>query len=188
MEVCCAWFGVRPRTRYPYLDISEAEVVRRDDNYSGEVTIMGHELSEWNLEALRKNIRYIIVVGERKGNPSLLRIYSVGYPIEYRRVLKHIASIVLSGVRLSRESPSSTRVFNPETIFLDINECISDQCLLFADMMYKIFNRVLHEKPDVEVKLCDLDTCFKIEFRNRIGRQCGPVIKVTKVVVYEGMD
>ena len=37
MEVRCAWFGVRPRTRYPYLDISEAEVVRRDDNYSGEV-------------------------------------------------------------------------------------------------------------------------------------------------------
>ena len=145
-------------------------------------------LLELGLEALRKNIRYIIVVGERKGNPSLLRIYSVGYSIEYRRVLKHIASIVLSGVRLSRESPSSTRVFNPETIFLDINECISDQCLLFADMMYKIFNRVLHEKPDVEVKLCDLDTCFKIEFRNRIGRQCGPVIKVTKVVVYEGMD
>ncbi len=26
------------------------------DNYSGEVTVMGHELSEWNLESLRNNI------------------------------------------------------------------------------------------------------------------------------------
>jgi len=35
MEVCCAWFGVKPRTRYPYLDISTAEI-ELIDNYTGK--------------------------------------------------------------------------------------------------------------------------------------------------------
>ena len=36
MEVCCAWFGVNPPTRYPYLDISTAEIELIGD-YTGKV-------------------------------------------------------------------------------------------------------------------------------------------------------
>lgn len=137
-------------------------------------------------EARKNRARYIIVVCEKKGNPSLLRIYEVPQVVTQpaTNIIKHRASIVLSGVRLSRETPDSSRVYNPETVNIDPMNCVNDQCFLLADLLLKMLEPRLSSNPDITIVLEEKDV-FRIVFRNRLNKLCGPVLKISGVKIIE---
>ncbi len=141
-------------------------------------------LLEIVFEARRYSIRHVIVVGERKGNPGSLKIYRIEWSNYPRGVLIHKASILFSGVKLSRDIPGYSRVFNPETVSVIIDNCISDQCFQLADVFLELFRDVLSiEKPDVRIALFDKGSFIRLEIRNRVNRICGPLLRIYRVEV-----
>lgn len=143
-------------------------------------------LIEVALEAKRYGAKYVMIVGEKKGNPSILRIYRLVSQVESKNMMKHIATLIFSGVRLSRESPESYRTYNPSSISIDPSECGSDECFMIADLFIKIFSSLLSPKPDITLIICEEREGFRIEFRNRAGKPCGPLLRISKAKIFEG--
>ncbi len=140
-------------------------------------------LFDLGLEAYRNNALYVLIVGERKGNPSLIRIYRLEKTSFYPE-LKHVASIKIRGVKLTRENPESTRAYNPETIWIDYEQCISDDCYKLADIFIMIYkDKLIEEKPDITLSLKEKDNTIFFIPLNRLGKVCGPIIKVSGVKI-----
>ncbi len=144
-------------------------------------------LLELALEAKRFGAKYIIIVGEKKGNPSIIRIYRL---IPYssteiqEQLMKHIVTLILSGVKLSREMPEVFRTYNPSTISIDPSMCSSEECFMISDVFIKIFSEVLNPNPDVTLLVIEDREGIRVEFRNRARRPCGPVLRIKKVKIF----
>lgn len=138
-------------------------------------------------EAKTIGARHVIVVGEKKGNPSLLRVYKVSPTIIKNTgdLIKHKASIVLRGVRLSREIPGSHRTYNPQTINVDPTNCVSNGCFVLSDILLELLEPCLSPEPDITIVLEEKGV-IQVKFINRTGRLCGPLLKVSKVKIVEG--
>ncbi len=138
------------------------------------------------LEARRYGAKYVMVVGERKGNPSLIRIYQVKAFLVRTSLMDHIASIVISGVKLSRELSISSKAYNIETVGVDSTQCISNTCFQLADLFIKIFEVKLDLiKPDLWIVISEKDHTT-ISFKNRLGSIVGPIIGVRRVKIIGG--
>lgn len=154
--------------------------------YSATVNRGKKTLEELGIEAHRHKARYIFVAGERRGNPSIIRIYRVDTTQKIPKV-KHIASIIIKGVKLTRENPEATRAYNPETIKIDYMKCISDQCFKLSDLFYSIYEKIIdEEKPEITLLLEENDK-GRIVFKpiNRLGKTCGPIIIIKGVRFFE---
>lgn len=143
-------------------------------------------LEELGIEAYRHKARYIFITGERRGNPSIIRIYHVD---TYQKIpmVKHIASIIIKGVKLSRENPEAMRAYNPVTIKIDYMKCISDQCFRLSDLFYSIYEEIIdEEKPEITLLLEEKNK-GRILFKpvNRLGKTCGPIIIIKGVRFFE---
>lgn len=145
-------------------------------------------LLELAIEAKRYRVKYIAVVGEKKGNPSMIRLYSIGEGHRYSQdILKHYATIVMKGVSLTRELPDSTRAYNPEKLLIDVDNCITDQCYILGDIFLKIYSdRIDYERYDVKIMFIDEKNVVRAEIRSRLNRVCGPILRISKVVFFEG--
>ncbi len=141
-------------------------------------------LPQLAFEAKAVGAKYIIVVGEKKGNPSLLRIYEVSSTSarSVEEFIKHYASIILSGVKLSREIPDSSRAYNPQTINVDPMNCVNDECFLLSDILLKILEPRLSPEPDITIVLEEKNG-IRLKFLNRLSRLCGPVLKISRVKI-----
>lgn len=140
-------------------------------------------IEELGLEAYRDKKQYIFIVGERKGNPSIIKIYRV-YLDEKPPKTKHVATIIIKGVNLTRENPDASRAYNPETITIDYNACIKDECYKLADILIKIFHETISDKADVIIKLEEIKKFIIIKPLNRLGKPCGPIIRVIGVKIH----
>ena len=139
------------------------------------------------LEARRYGAKYIFVVGERKGNPSLIRIYRVKLSLVRASIMSHIASIIIKGVKLSRELSISSKAYNIESVGVDSTECVSDTCFELADLFLKIFETKLDLiKPDLWIVVNEKKGYTTISFKNRLGSIVGPIIGVRRVKVVGG--
>ncbi|ADV65606.1 Brix domain-containing protein [Desulfurococcus mucosus] len=134
-------------------------------------------------EAYRSRVSFILVVGEKRGNPSLLNIYRVDSAVLPPRAVE-MAVILLKGVRLSREIPDSQRVYNPRTIGVDYDGCSTDECFELADVLLTITSKASAAQPDVKILLEDRE-CIHMEFHSSTGHRVGPVIRVSRVVLYK---
>lgn len=140
-------------------------------------------LFDLGFEAYRNNALYIMIICEKRGNPSLIRVYKLEKTSYYPKI-KHIASIKISGVKLTRENPESTRIYNPETIWVKYENCRSDNCFKLADIIVMIYkNRLKKEKADIIFKLEDKDNITIFIPLNALGRICGPILKVSGVKI-----
>ncbi|MET1160704.1 MAG: hypothetical protein ABWW65_07070, partial [Thermoprotei archaeon] len=137
-------------------------------------------LEDLGLEAYRRGARYIFVVGEKRGNPSLIRIYRL--ELAEKPHVKHFASIKIAGIKLLRENPEGSRVYNPESICVDYENCRSDQCYMLANIFIEIFHaNIVKEKPDIKLVLEEINNITIIKPLNRLNKVCGPIIKVSGV-------
>ena len=136
------------------------------------------------LEARRYGAKYVVVIGERKGNPSLIRIYHIKLSLVRASIMNHIASIIIKGVKLSRELSMSSKAYNIECVGVDSTECVSDTCFELADLFLKIFEVKLDLiKPDLWIVISEKKGYTIISFKNRLGSIVGPIIGVRRVKI-----
>ena len=141
-------------------------------------------LLELALIARKYGVKYIGIVGERKGNPSILKIYNTSL-LTYQKNVKPWVMLVFAGLSLSRELGIYHRPINVDSMSIDSMACISDLCYRIADIFLTIFYPILSNNPDLEIVLKENDGIVKISFRTRTRKACGRIIKVRRVIANE---
>ncbi|MCD6300464.1 MAG: hypothetical protein J7L82_00145 [Staphylothermus sp.] len=141
-------------------------------------------IEELGLEAYRRGYKYFIIVGERKGNPSLMRIYKI-FPYNKPPEIKHIMSVIIKGITLSRENPDASRVYNPETIGVNYDKCEQDQCFKLADLFIEVFQETIVPKPDITIMLIEKKDHILLKAINKLGKTCGPLVRIKGVKYIE---
>lgn len=146
----------------------------------------GHKtLRDLAVEAYVNKLKYILVVGELYGNPKLISIYEVLEEPDLRLV--KVVDLLLKGVKLSRENPLSARIFGAETLGVNYSKCLTNDCYLLADVLNRIFQPRISEKPDITVIL-EEEKYIEVKFQGVHGKLVGPVLRVLKVVKSGGIE
>lgn len=134
-------------------------------------------LTDLLIDALSIGANRVIVVHERKGNPSALKIYSV----EDKKLKEHI-TLEITGVALWRELTGVSRVYNPESIAV---ECFEDELVELAERIAVGFNaKILYNEKmktnfDVIISLKLRGNTVLLLFINpSINKIVGPILKL----------
>lgn len=142
----------------------------------------GHKtLIELALEAKRRGSKYVAIVTEREGNPGAINLYEVTEEASVHPALTKIATLIIKGIKLSKENPETSRAYGVSKISINSSKCVSDDCFYIADILAKIFNKLLEEKPDITIVL-EEDKYIVLKCLNIHNRPVGPMIRVLRVV------
>jgi len=151
--------------------LPDAKVITRGKKTLRDLSIIGF--------GLRAN--HILVIGEKRGNPSLIRIFSIDHSSKYPTLL-HKYSIILKGITLSRENPDAVKTYGAEKFKVNHEECSDDNCFTLADVFLElVFNHIDENDYDIEIKLVPHKNYTMINFINTYNKLCGPIIKVSRV-------
>jgi len=141
----------------------------------------GHKsLVELAIEANRLGYQYILIVSDCGGNPSSIAIYEVAEDTSGHLALKNLAVIKVRGVKLSRENPESSKTYGASSLSINYSNCVSSDCFYIADLLTKIFEKILSEKPDIIVHLSE-SKYIELKFTNIHGKPVGPVLRIIRV-------
>ncbi len=128
-------------------------------------------------EALLIGADRVVVIGERKGNPGVMRVYEPTRGLE----LKHIVTMVILGVKLSREAGASKPV-NPRFLVIETDgSAISEE---FSEAFIRAFHAKLRPPSNtrayVTAKLEGLtEDSVKLSFYWR-GELSGPQLRLRR--------
>ncbi|MEM1675804.1 MAG: hypothetical protein QXX35_02185 [Desulfurococcaceae archaeon] len=137
-------------------------------------------LLELGLECFRHRSNYLFIIGERKGNPSIIRIYRLDKKAEYP-LLKQILIFKISSVKLSREIHSS-RVYGIDYMWINYDKCLTDNCFHIADLFIDIYrDRISKENYSIMLYLEEEDGVVFFKIYSRLGKICGPLFKINGV-------
>jgi len=104
----------------------------------------GHKtLLDLAIEAKKQGLNYVAIISDRRGNPGSITLYEVVEKELLRPSLNKISTLILKGVKLSRENPAAGRIYGATRLNVDPSNCISDDCFYVADLLIKIFSKVL---------------------------------------------
>ncbi len=142
----------------------------------------GHlTMEELAILALSKGCDRLVIVGENRGNPSLLRVYK----LERGGIFKNIVSIKVRGLALSREIKRSLPDFQPKELYVKANY---DELMDFAEaLMLGFHGRIYHKgiKLNNESLLAVLTLTKNgdviLEFLDYKNRYVGPKLKLMRV-------
>jgi len=152
--------------------------------FSIRITRGKKTLSELGIIAHVNNKQYLFIIGEKKGNPATIRIYSLDKTSYYPR-LKDVALITLRGVKLTREIPDASRAYNPSKIWVDYEKCVEERCFKIVDLINMIYsNQLDRSKYDILYTLEDVGDITVFKPLNRLNKICGPVLKISNVKIY----
>ncbi len=148
-----------------------AKVVTRGKKTLKDLSVIGYGLKA----------KHILVINEKHGNPSLIKIFYIDSTTKYPTLI-HKYSIMLKGVALSRENPNAIKTYGAEKYRVSYDLCGSERCFSLADIFTELlFNCIDNDDYDIEIVLKDTTNLTIIEFVNAYKKVCGPVIKVSKV-------
>ena len=142
-------------------------------------------------DAIELNADRLIIVGEKKGNPGSIRVYLVDREEEK---LRELAFYSIKGVKLSRENPYATRIYNPTILMIDSSNVKSDVEEEFIDIFSRSFKAKIHvgslEEIAGKVDVLAIPRwdgkIIKLFFMNPSTRKLGgPVIKFSRVMDFE---
>jgi len=134
--------------------------------------------------ALANNKKYVIVVDRWRGNPSLIRIYTLNMGGGGDLNLVRYADIALAGVRLSREG--GLKLAKPVTGYreVDYSKCSSDKCLELSGLLTSLLREFLGKHPGYRLVVGDEKNIVTIKLMTENERDIGPLIKVRGFKVY----
>ena len=142
----------------------------------------GHKtLVELALEAKYLKLDYVMVISEKEGNPRAINVYEVTNRDTLQPGLRKVVTLVLKGVKLSRENPEASKAYNVVSVNVDSSSCISDDCFFLADLLMRIFSKLLSSKPNITFTL-EESKYITLKCINVHGKPVGPVISIVKVV------
>ncbi len=135
-------------------------------------------MSELAVEARIQGADRVAIVGERRGNPGIIRVYA-----PHGDTLANIVSFIVKGVRLGREAgagyPESPRRLIVETD----GSSIADE---FADAMVVAFHARVFEEPREDDVVARIEAISERDVRVTFywrGRLVGPMLKLGKPAV-----
>ncbi|MCE4621119.1 MAG: hypothetical protein F7B95_01600 [Desulfurococcales archaeon] len=140
----------------------------------------GHlTMEELSLLAVTRGADRILVIGERRGNPSIMRFYRVeagGY--------KNIVTIIIRGLALSRELRRPLPEANPSALYIEFTD---DSLADFAEALMQglrakvVYPGVKLSKNSVKAVLRprENDEAF-LEFFDWRGLPLGPRIRIAR--------
>ena len=129
----------------------------------------------------------LVIVGERRCNPSILRIYDLKTLNEKKQPL-HAYTIFLKGIVLSRERSVNTALLNPKNILIESRPAknMVERDLILS--LYKMFGSSIGtiESKDIinslRIKIMKRKGYYKIDFRYGLNAiPVGPLIKIDGV-------
>lgn len=134
--------------------------------------------------ALAYKKKYVIVVDRWRGNPSLIRIYTLNTGGGEDLNLVRYAEIALAGVRLSREG--GLKLAKPVTGYreVDYSKCSSDKCLELAGLLASLLRDFLGKNSGYRLAVGDEENIVTIKLITENEREIGPLIKVRGFKVY----
>ena len=120
----------------------------------------GHlTMEDLALLAVNKDCNRILLIGERRGNPSIIRVYE----ILQGGIYKNIVSIKIIGLSLSREIKRPLPSFKPKVLYVKAeNDNVSD----FAEAFMLGFNARLYY-DSVRLSKSSLMAVLKIDKENK---------------------
>lgn len=143
-------------------------------------------LVELTHELISLSAKYFAVVFEYRGNPRRITFYKLYHE---PRGPKPLFSIIMEGVKLRREIKGRDLEKRPQReLLIDIYGCETDECFKLADLLMEALNaKVSSAKSDIRLVLSNRDSrLIEVSFINASGEVVGPVIKVSKVRLFEG--
>jgi len=151
--------------------LPDAKVITRGKKTLRDLSIIGFGLKA----------NHILVIGEKRGNPSLIRMFSIDYSSKYPTLL-HKYSIILKGITLSRENPEAVKTYGAEKFRVNHKECNDNNCFRLADVFLElVYNNIDENNYDIEIKLVTYKNYTIVNFINTYNKICGPIIKVSRV-------
>lgn len=140
----------------------------------------GHKkLIELAIEAKQYGLHYVMIITERYGNPGYVNIYEIADDISCRLV--KVATLVIGGVRLTRENPNVSRTYGASRVVIDFSKCITNDCFFIADLLIKVFNKIISDKAELIIKL-EEQKYIELKCFNIHGNPVGPVIRISRVI------
>ncbi len=134
-------------------------------------------------EALAVGADRVVVIGERKGNPGVIRVYE---PLADPPALREIAVFIIVGVKLAREA-GAVRPVPPR--YLLVKTSGDPVAVRFGEVFSRAFQaRVYREDLEGESVVAEiegLESLASLSFK-QAGRLVGPVLKLSRVIVGSG--
>ncbi len=151
------------------------------------------KLEDLLYDAIELKATRLIILREYKGNPAGIDVYRVDFEDES---LKPLASFRIRGVRLSRETVESVRIYNPRTLAIYAGQATHKVEEEFIDIFVKAFNVKIHFGTFEEIagkidvlaipKWDNRERIIKLFFVNPSTKRLGgPLIKFTRVIDHE---
>ncbi len=140
------------------------------------------ELVEAGIDEKAKTL---VVIGEKKANPSIMRIYDLSI-IDPNNLPLHAYTIFIKGISLSREKWRTTGPLKPGGIMIQAKPPRNDTERNLVLALYKIFGAesyTMIEKPNyLKIIVRDKPGFLQIDFKYTSPRQyVGPTIRVKEV-------
>ncbi|WP_440060202.1 Brix domain-containing protein [Thermogladius sp. 4427co] len=151
---------------------------------SVKVTRGKKTISELASLAFLNNAKYIILVENRRGNPSIIRVMKVGLAGDGGIKVEDYVSIRLRGVRLSREGGS--RLTYPINGYngVDYSKCYSEKCLEFSGILMNLLGKFIRENFSYRIVLEENGPVLILKIIDRRGAVVGPLMKIGGFRVY----
>jgi U3 small nucleolar ribonucleoprotein protein IMP4 len=166
-----------PRTRSFVKDISNLAYWLIKIN-RGKMTF--HELVE---EAILADSNTLAVVGEMRGNPSIIRVYDLTDVARTEKLL-HTYSIILKGVALSRETGNhGVEPQEVNEIIIEPSQGHDEESKALVLALHQMLNTGVEPPREGKYIKVNINTAFKlVKFKLfPTGLNVGPVIKYFKV-------
>lgn len=128
-------------------------------------------------EALRLEVDRVVIIGERRGNPGIIRVYEPTSDMK----LRNIVTFLIIGVKLSREARTSKPI-NPTILLVEPDgSSVAEE---FSEALIRAFHAKLMSSGDLrDVVIAKLERLSEdsvlLTFHWR-GRQVGPILKLRK--------
>jgi len=134
----------------------------------------GHlSYKELAVEAVTMNADRIIIIGERRGNPSILRIYK---PLGVSG-LKNIVTLIIRGVKLSREAGHSSVRVDAGRLIVNYDDTLEAQQVAEA-FIQGLHARLKPSEGSVIVNIRGIGGGVKVWFTFR-DRNIGPLMRIS---------
>jgi len=146
-------------------------------------------LQELLLVCLEVKAKTLILVLEKRGNPSALLFYLVD---QKNNVLLKKLMLKLKGLKLWRELDNAVRPYNPSSIAIDASnigsglaELLAEKLALFLGCKL-VFNREELLEYDVVIRMLEKEEYCELRFINPSTlKNVGPLLKIFGAVEYE---
>ncbi|MEB2836721.1 MAG: hypothetical protein GSR80_000671 [Desulfurococcales archaeon] len=117
----------------------------------------------------------VTIIGERRGNPSILRVYEAARP-PLRPSLRNIVTLIIRGVALSRER--GARPLRGGALYVEVAEGVEE----YGEALIRAWHARLaaNTQPRVRAVIKPDTGGAIIDFQTRDGRPAGPRLRVAK--------